>query len=58
MEENMKFIFCLFFIGLCSGCAKITDLATTKTTETEQTGDPIHDQQNEMKILVPWDLFV
>ena len=54
----MKFIICLFFLFLFSGCTKITELTSSKTADTEQVGDPVHDEKTEMKILVPWDLFV
>ena len=53
----MKIIICfLCSLFLCSGCSKIADLASSKAHETEQTGDPVRDEQSEVKVLVPWTL--
>ena len=54
----MRVVFLFSFLVVLTGCAKVTNLTPTKTPETEQTGDPIKDEQNEMKILLPWELFV
>lgn len=50
----MRILACLCFLFLCAGCSKITGLTSSTATETEQTGDPVYDTQNEMKVLVPW----
>ncbi|MBQ9540706.1 MAG: hypothetical protein IJU89_04770 [Alphaproteobacteria bacterium] len=54
----VKFIFCFCCICLFSGCSKVADLTSNTIPGTEQTGDPVYDNQTEMKLLLPWTWFV
>ena len=54
----MKFFLFVGILCMFAGCGKITDLSSATGAETEQTGDPVYDSQTEMKLLVPWDIFV
>ena len=58
MDAMVKFIFCFCCICLFSGCSKVADLTSNTIPDTEQTGDPVYDNQNEMKLLLPWTWFV
>ena len=55
----MKTILCLGFLFLVSGCSTISGIASSaKNAETEQTGDPVYDSQNEVQLLLPWTWFL
>jgi len=54
----MKFILCFAFLLLFSGCNKVAELSPTSATQTEQTGDPVYDSETEVKVLVPWNIFL
>lgn len=54
----MKFIFCCCVVCFLSGCGKVADLTSNTIPGTEQTGDPVYDNQTEMKLLLPWTWFV
>jgi hypothetical protein len=50
----MKFIILSGFLLIFAGCTKVADWATPVAPETEQTGDPVYDNQNEVQLLLPW----
>ena len=54
----MKVILCFICLLLCSGCHKVADLTKSQTTQTEQTGDPVYDNETEVKVMLPWNLFI
>ncbi len=55
---SMKIVMLLSCLFLFSGCGKIANWTSAKQPDTEQTHDPVYDSQTEMKVLVPWDLFI
>lgn len=50
----MKVVFLTVILLSVSGCAKVADWASPVKPETEQTGDPVYDKQNEVQLLLPW----
>ena len=55
---SMKIVMLLSCLFLFSGCGKIAGWTSAKQSDTEQTHDPVYDSQTEMRVLVPWDLFI
>ena len=51
---NMKIVILSVFLLVFAGCAKVADWASPVKPETEQTGDPVYDKQNEVQLLLPW----
>ena len=54
----MKLFMFFSFLFLLSGCGKINDLIASKNTDNNQSEEIIYDNQEEVKLLVPWDLFI
>lgn len=55
----MKVIALLGVLFFVSGCNTISNIKSTATSpETEQTGDPVYDSQNEVQLLLPWTWFI
>ncbi|MBP5794574.1 MAG: hypothetical protein J6W41_00975 [Alphaproteobacteria bacterium] len=54
----MKFILCFCLLCLCSGCSWVADLTSNTVPEVGTTGDPVYDDQSEMRLLLPWNWFV
>ena len=57
-EGKMKFVLFAGILCVLTGCARVNSLTAPKTTESEQTADPLYDEQTEMKVLVPWSLVI
>ncbi len=59
MRVIMKVFAILGILFFVSGCHTISNIKSTANgIETEQTGDQIYDSQNEVQLLVPWNLLV
>lgn len=59
MGGMMKTIGILCVLFFMSGCHAVSNIkSTANSIETEQTGDQVYDSQNEVQVLVPWNLLV
>ncbi len=54
--ETMKFIIFAGIFSVLAGCSKINNIATNQKINTTQSSDSVHDEQTEMRVLVPWSL--
>lgn len=52
----MKFIIFAGIFSVLAGCSKINNIATNQKINTTQSNDSVHDEQTEMRVLVPWSL--
>jgi len=51
----MKIFLCFGFLFFLAGCNTVSSWTTSaKNGDTEQTGDPVYDSQNEVQLLLPW----
>lgn len=58
MGGIMKFIFCCCVVCFLSGCGKVADITSNTVPDVDTTGDPVYDNQTEMKLLLPWTWFM